>query len=207
MSLSLFHKFVEIRVCGLQRTADVVFWLKLVSVPGFKNSYIVEKQLHNGMMLEKKSFCCLPTQIREVWFRCLDIHSKLSQTLQLSTLQLNQLFSNAIYFTKNLQLWHLKTASHPVKCVWCNCEKGCIYPSWRDVGRRARKFDKSRANQFLSLLQMPLMLKRQIFFNFQFDGCTTVSYFWTTMSRTHLKVFYLFRDWSCLVDSNVWKIT
>jgi len=49
LSLSLFHKFVKIKTCGLQRTPDVVFWLKLVSVPGCKNSYIVEKHLHNGM--------------------------------------------------------------------------------------------------------------------------------------------------------------
>jgi len=49
LPLSLFHKFVEIRACGLQRTADVVFWLNLVSVLGFKNSYIIEKQLHNSM--------------------------------------------------------------------------------------------------------------------------------------------------------------
>jgi len=62
------------------------------------------------MWLEKNGFCCLPTQIKEIWFCCLDIHSKLSQILQLSTLQLNQRFSNAIYFTMNLQLWHLKRA-------------------------------------------------------------------------------------------------
>jgi len=37
LSLSLFHKFVEIQACGLQHTADVVFWLNLVSVPGFEN--------------------------------------------------------------------------------------------------------------------------------------------------------------------------
>jgi len=29
-------------------------------------------------------------------------------------LQLNLLFSNAVYFTMNLQLWHIKRASHPV---------------------------------------------------------------------------------------------
>jgi len=43
LSLSLFHKFVEISACGRQRTPDVVFWLKLLSVPGLKNNYIVEK--------------------------------------------------------------------------------------------------------------------------------------------------------------------
>jgi len=47
MSLSLFHTFVETRACGSQRTPDVAF-LKLVSVLGFKISYSVEKQLHNG---------------------------------------------------------------------------------------------------------------------------------------------------------------
>jgi len=30
MSLSLFHKSVETKACGSQRTSDVVFWLKLV---------------------------------------------------------------------------------------------------------------------------------------------------------------------------------
>jgi len=50
LSRCLFHKFVEIRACRLQRTPDVVFWLKLVSVPAdFKNNYIVEKELLNGM--------------------------------------------------------------------------------------------------------------------------------------------------------------
>jgi len=53
LSLSLFHKFVKIRACGHQRAPDVVFWLKLVSVPGFKNDCIVEKQLHNRMQLNK----------------------------------------------------------------------------------------------------------------------------------------------------------
>jgi len=53
ISLNLFQKFVEIRTCGRQRTPDVVFWLKLVSVLGFKNRYSIEKQLHNGMQLEK----------------------------------------------------------------------------------------------------------------------------------------------------------
>jgi len=49
MSLSLFQKFVETRTCGFQRTPDVIFWLKLVSVLRFKNSYSFEKQLQNGM--------------------------------------------------------------------------------------------------------------------------------------------------------------
>jgi len=60
LSLSLFHQFTEIRACGRQRSHDVFFWLKLVSVHGFKNSYIVEKQLHNGMQLEKDKELLLP---------------------------------------------------------------------------------------------------------------------------------------------------
>jgi len=108
LSLSLFHKFVEIRACGLQRTPDVVFWLKLVLLPGFKNSYIDEKLFHNGRVGKIAYVACRNRS--EIWFRCLDIHSNLSQILQLSSLQLNQLFSNAIYFTMNLQLWHLKRA-------------------------------------------------------------------------------------------------
>jgi len=67
--LSLFHKFVEIiRAYDRELAPDVVFWLKLVSVPGFKNSYIVEKHLHNDMQLEKKSYFCLLTQIRKIWY-------------------------------------------------------------------------------------------------------------------------------------------
>jgi len=36
LRLSLFHKFVKIRAFGRQRTPNVVFWLKLISVLGFK---------------------------------------------------------------------------------------------------------------------------------------------------------------------------
>jgi len=43
VSLSLFQKFVEIRACGRQPTPDVVCWLKLVSVLGFKKGYSVDK--------------------------------------------------------------------------------------------------------------------------------------------------------------------
>jgi len=43
LSLRLLHKFVKIKACGRQRTPDVVFWLNLLPVFGFKNSYIVEK--------------------------------------------------------------------------------------------------------------------------------------------------------------------
>ena len=114
LSLSLFHQFVEIRACGLQRTSPDVFsgwrWyprLLLKIVISLKNSFTTVCSWK-----KKKSFCCLRTQIREIWFHCLYIHSKLNQTPQLSTLQLNQRFSNAIHFTINLWLWHLKSASH-----------------------------------------------------------------------------------------------
>jgi len=36
LSLSLFHKFAELRACGRQRPPDFVFWLQLVSVLGLK---------------------------------------------------------------------------------------------------------------------------------------------------------------------------
>jgi len=49
ISLSLFHKSVETRVCGSQSAPDAVFWLNLVSVHGSKIIYSVEKQLHNGV--------------------------------------------------------------------------------------------------------------------------------------------------------------
>jgi len=40
LSITLFHKLVEVRASGRQRTPDIVFWLKLVSVSvhAFKNS-------------------------------------------------------------------------------------------------------------------------------------------------------------------------
>jgi len=41
LSPSLFHKFVEIRACGLRSTPDVVFWLKWQSVLGLKKLKIV----------------------------------------------------------------------------------------------------------------------------------------------------------------------
>jgi len=49
VSLSLFHKFHEIRACGHQCTPDIILRLKLVVVLGLKNNYGVEKPLHNGM--------------------------------------------------------------------------------------------------------------------------------------------------------------
>ena len=72
LSLSLFYKIVKIRACGRQRPPIVVFWLRLVSLLGFKNSY-EGISLKNSFTTvcrckKKKSFCCLPTQIREIWF-------------------------------------------------------------------------------------------------------------------------------------------
>ena len=55
----------------------------------------------------KKSFCFLPIQIREIWF---------TQKVQLSTLQLSQLFRTAPQFTVNLRHWCLKGTSHPAEC-------------------------------------------------------------------------------------------
>jgi len=71
LSLSLFQKFVEIRACGHQRPPDVAFWLKLVSVLGFKNTVVISLKTASQRYVvgkRKKSFCCLLTQIREIWF-------------------------------------------------------------------------------------------------------------------------------------------
>jgi len=70
MSLSLSRKFVEIRACGRQRTPDLVFWLKLFAVLGFKNTVVIMLETASQRcVIEKiKSFCCLQTQIREIRF-------------------------------------------------------------------------------------------------------------------------------------------
>ena len=108
--MSLFHKFVEQRACGRQRPPDVVFCLKLVSVLGLK-IVILLKNSFTGVCSWKKKKAFVVCRHRSERFS-LDIYSNLSQTPQLSTLQLNKLFSNAIHFTMNLELWHLKRASH-----------------------------------------------------------------------------------------------
>ena len=62
LSLSLFHKFVEIRTCGLQRKSGV-FWLKLVSVLVLKIVIVLKNCFITVCSWKKqKSFCCLPTQ-------------------------------------------------------------------------------------------------------------------------------------------------
>ena len=108
----------------------------------------------------------------------------------------------------NLQLWHLKRASHTVKYFWCNCEKGYIYPSRRDVVRRSRKIwemqrkliSTSSANAFTAKTAdiLPFSIR-------WIHNCILLLN--ATMSWTHLKVFYRFRAWRCLADSNVQKIT
>jgi len=73
----------------------------------------VEKQRHSGMLLEKEKELLLPADTDQRSLVPLSGHPlKLNQTPQLSTLQLNQRFSNAIHFTISLLLWHLKSASH-----------------------------------------------------------------------------------------------
>jgi len=65
----------------------------------------------------------------------------------------------------------------PSKCFWCNCQKGYIYPSWRDVVRRSRKIWRMQRKSISTSLQMRLMLKTQISFHFQIDVSTIVFYF------------------------------
>jgi len=70
LSLSLFHKFVELRACGRQRPPNVIFWLKLVSVFGskivilFKNSFTTGYSGKN----EKELLLSADTDLRDlVW--------------------------------------------------------------------------------------------------------------------------------------------
>ena len=112
LSLGMFHKFVEIRACGHQRLPDVVFLLKYVLELGFKNSHIIEKQ-HLGFKKSwknKKSYCCLPTQIREIW-----IGRPLVKLLHSSGLRssVSCLAMQSIW-QWTCSSWHLKRASHQV---------------------------------------------------------------------------------------------
>ena len=98
--------------------------------------------------------------------------------------------------------------SHPAKCFWCNCEKGYIYPSRKDAVRRSRKIwpmkrksiSTSSANAFnvKNADILPLSIR-------WIHNCILLLN--GTISLTHLKVFCLFRAWSCLADSNVQKVT
>jgi len=112
MSLSLFHKFVEIRACGRQRTSpDLVFWLKLFSVLGFKNNYNVGNSFAAVCSRKNQNEILLPANTDQRNSVPLTGHPlKIeSETLQLSSLQHNQLFTKAIHFTMNLTVWHLET--------------------------------------------------------------------------------------------------
>jgi len=61
---------------------------------------------------KEKVFCFLPTQVIDlVPLSGHPLKFEL-KTLQQSTLQLNQLFSNGIHSIMNLKFWHLKSPSH-----------------------------------------------------------------------------------------------
>jgi len=133
LSLSLFHTFFEKRACSLQHT--LLFPHTVMSPSGWSWYWCLVAKIIVSLKNSFTTVCSWKKRTfvacrhsSEMWYHCLGIHSKLSQFLQLPTLQLNLLLSNAIHFTMNLQLWHLKRASHPVKCFWCDCEKGYIYP-------------------------------------------------------------------------------
>jgi len=69
----------------------------------FKDT-VLEKQIHYGMWLEKAKKLLLPADTDQRHLVPLNGHSPEIQqeASQLSTLQLNQMFSNAIHFTSNL---------------------------------------------------------------------------------------------------------
>jgi len=108
LPLIWFHKFVEkglVVVNAQLMSSSGWIWFRclvLKIVISLKNSLTTVCSWKT-----KKSFCFLPIQIRAIWF---------TQKVQLSTLQLSQLFSNAPHFTMNLRHWCLKGTSHPVKC-------------------------------------------------------------------------------------------
>jgi len=126
--LSLFHKFVEIRACSLRckvKSSSGWSWyrcLVLKRAISLKNSFTTAWSWKNRAFVacrhRSERFGSIVYTSTQNWVR-----------LQLSTLQLNLLFSNAIQFTVNLKVWRVNKALHPVKCFWCNYEKGYIYPS------------------------------------------------------------------------------
>ena len=70
LSLSLFHKFVELRACGRQRPLNVIFWLKLVSVFGSKIVILLKNSFTTGYSgkNEKELLLSADTDLRDlVW--------------------------------------------------------------------------------------------------------------------------------------------
>jgi len=103
LSLSLFHKFVEVRACGRQFPPEVVFWWKLLSVLKIVIVLATTSQRY-AVGKRKRAFvaCRHSSETSGSIHYTMDIHSKLSQIPQLTTSQLNLLSSNAIHFTTNL---------------------------------------------------------------------------------------------------------
>jgi len=120
-------------------------------------------------------------------------NSKLSQAPQLSTLQLNQLFSNAIPFNNE------PVALTPQKdfasswMFWCNRAKGYIYPSRRDAVGYSRKIWRVQRKSNCTSYASVFITRNADILPFSIRWIhNCVLRLNEPMSRTHLKVFYLF---------------
>jgi len=124
------------------------------------------------MSMEKAKEFLIPAKRRSKRFGLIE-----RKLIQLRTLQLNQVFSNAFHFTMNLWQKLLKTTSHPFICLmYSNCERKSISYSEK-CGR----------------VQIRLKSKMQLFFHIPLDASAT--FFYVIMRRclpTHLEIFYFF---------------
>ena len=126
--------------------------------------YVVEKI--------KTRFCCLQTQIREIRFHWLGIHSKLSQRLYscrlCSTISCSQ--------KQSTSQWTWRSGTSKPNYVFIQLWEG-LYPSKADSCRKVLKKDLTNATRIncytSNLLQMRLMPEKQLYFHFQFNWSTT----------------------------------
>jgi len=92
LSLSFFHKFVELRACGRQRPLDAVFWLKLASVLGLKTATSLKNSFTTVCSWKKKLLLHTDTDQRDlVWTftqTSVKLHScRLCSSISYSTMQ------------------------------------------------------------------------------------------------------------------------
>ena len=153
MSLNLFHKFVEVKACGLQRTPDWSWFrclvLKIVIV--LKNSFTMVRSWKKQM-----SICYLPTQIKTISLHGMDIYPKFRQRLHNCRLYI----SVSCSAMQSISQWICSSGTSKrlriQSMFWCNCEKGCICPTPRDVVRRSRKIWRMQRKLISTLLQTNL---------------------------------------------------
>ena len=143
--------------CGCQCTPDVVFWLKLVSVLGLKNSWSFDKPASQTYAGGKStSFCCLPTQIRDICFHSMEIHPKFSQMLHgcrlcssmnCSAMQSPSQWTCSYGTSKGLHI-QLNVLVQLWERIFLSTSKGCSKVL-------KKKFDECCAKKFATLLQTP----------------------------------------------------